>query len=512
MKTTNTLIDVTTDRTICSNAGTLLIADTATTLGVSDVLDSELSGLTPDTVTHTAGTVLTSLAVALTAGATCLDDLRLLNPLVSTGLTTATGSVATAHRRVHQLANHVDTVDERMSRAMRSLRTRAWTALGDLNPTALASKADPLIIDIDASLIHIHSTKQNAGPTYKKGYGFHPLCAFIDHGPGLGGEPLALLMRPGNKTANNAADHISLIRAAYRGLPGSQNGGNIGRRILVRTDGAGGTKNVAAYLHSRGFAYSLGLRVNERIGELVSTLPNQVKQGVLRPGTDGGVSDIDTAYVADITGLLSTGKAGEYGITLSNFPPGARVIVRVEYPAEGCQLRITDIDGRRVTAFIVDGADPTIKPQVLDLRHRGRGRCEQRIKDAKDLGFLAVPHHSYSANRIWMHAVFLAGALSTWSRLLGADPAQLAAAKKAATDMRRHCHQSRSLAAKQARHAARSWWWLWDPGSLRARVLSTAAGVARHARQVRVHLDGHAPHAHLLAAALARIRALPVVV
>lgn len=218
-----------------------------------------------------------------------------------------------------------------------------------------------------------------------------------------------------------------------------------------------------------------------------------------------GVTDTDTAYVADITGLLSTGKAGEYGINLNNFPPGTRAIVRVEYPAAGCQLRITDVDGRRVTAFITNSAG---QPQVLDLRHRGRGRCEQRIKEAKDLGFLAVPHHSSAANRFWMHAVFLDGALSTWSRLLGADPAQLAPAKKTATDMRRSAHQTKSLAAKKARTAARSWWWLWDPGSLRARVLSTAATVARHARQVRVHLDGKAPRAELLAVALARIRAL----
>ncbi|WP_334145196.1 transposase, partial [Corynebacterium nuruki] len=271
----------------------------------------------------------------------------------------------------------------------------------------------------------------------------------------MGGEPLALLMRPGNAGANNADDHITLLRRAYRALPGSQRGGNIGHKILVRTDGAGGTRNVAAYLHSRGFAYSLGIRVTDKIGALVSTMSDEIKQGVLRPGANGGVTDADTAYVADITGLLSTGKAGEYGINLDSFPTGTRVIVRVEYPAAGCQLRITDVDGRRVTAFITDSAG---QPQVLDLRHRGRGRCEQRIKDAKDLSFLAVPHHSF--------------------------------------------------AAKKARTAARSWWWLWDPGSLRARLLSTAATVARHARQVRVHLDGHAPHTGLLAAALAQIRSL----
>lgn len=508
MKTTNTIIDVTTDRSVCSNSGTLLIVDTANALGVTDVLDEHLAGLTPDTVTHTAGTVMTSLAVALTAGATCLDDLDLLRPLVNTEVTRPVGSVSTAHRRLHQLAESADKVDQSVTRAMRTLRTRAWKGLGDLNPTTCATRDDPLIIDIDASLIHIHSTKEDAAPTYKKGYGFHPLCAFADHGPGLGGEPLALLMRAGNAGANNADDHITLIKSAYRALPGSDKGGNIGRKILVRTDGAGGTKKVASYLHSRGFPYSLGLRVNEKIGALVSTMSDDVKQGVLRPAADGGVTDTDTAYVADITGLLSTGTPGEYGINLTSFPPGTRVIVRVEYPAEGCQLRITDINGRRVTAFITNSDG---QPQVLDLRHRGRGRCEQRIKDAKDLGFLAVPHHSFAANRIWMHAVFLAGALSTWSRLLGAEPAQLVAAKKTATDMRRGTHQTKSLAAKAARSAARSWWWLWDPGSLRARMLSTAATVARHARQVRVHLDGNAPHAGLLAAALARIRALSVV-
>ncbi|MGP9761274.1 IS1380 family transposase [Corynebacterium sp. AOP12-C2-36] len=507
MKTTKTIIDVTTDRSVCTGAGTLLLADTATALSVTDTLDAALAGLTPATVTHSAGSVLSSLAVALSSGATCLDDLNLLTPLAATGLVTPLPSTATAHRRIHQLADSIDRVDDRMPRAMRTLRTRAWAALGDMNPATSATRDNPLILDIDASLIHIHSDKQSAAATYKKGFGFHPLCAFVDHGPGVGGEPLAVLMRPGDAGANNADDHIELIRTAYRALPGSQNGGHIGGKILVRTDGAGGTRKFANHLYSRGFAYSLGIRVNEHIGRLVSTLPQDVKQGVLRPDAAGGVTDTDAAYVTDITGLLESGKTGEYGIRLDAFPPGTRVIVRVEYPSAGCQLRITDIDGRRVTAFITDSSG---QPQVLDLRHRGRGRCEQRIKDTKDLGFLAVPHHSYAANRIWTHAVVLAGAMSTWARLLGAEPAELAAAKTTACDMRRNGYSTTSEQAREKRKAARSWWWLWGPGSLRARVLSTAATVARHARQVRVHLDGNAAHAGLLEAALSRIRSLSI--
>lgn len=149
---------------------------------------------------------------------------------------------------------------------------------------------------------------------------------------------------------------ISLIRSAYHTLLDSDRRGNVRHKILVRTDGAGGTKKIATYLHSRGFAYSMGLRVSERTGTLVSTLSDEVKQGVLRPTADGGVTDIDTTYVADINSPLESGEAGEYGIRLSNFPSGTRVIVSVECPAEGCQPRITDVNGRRVTAFITDSA------------------------------------------------------------------------------------------------------------------------------------------------------------
>lgn len=157
----------------------------------------------------------------------------------------------------------------------------------------------------------------------------------------------------------------------------------------------------------------------------------------------------------DITGMIESGKTGEYGIRLDTFPPGTRVIVRVEYHAALLSAALEAVDGRRVTAFITDSPD---HPQDLDLRHRGRGRCEQRIKDTKDLGFLAVPHHSYAANRIWMHAVILAGALSTWARLLGADPALLTDAKATATALRRDGHRAAGLDVRQARRSARSWW------------------------------------------------------
>lgn len=127
------------------DAGTPLLADTANTLGVTDTLNEHLAGLTPAAVTHSPGAVLSSVAVALTAGATCLDDLDLLTPLAATGLVTPLPSTATAHRRIHQLADTVDRVNDRLPQAMHTLRTRAWDALGELNPTATMSRDNPLI-------------------------------------------------------------------------------------------------------------------------------------------------------------------------------------------------------------------------------------------------------------------------------------------------------------------------------------------------------------------------------
>jgi hypothetical protein len=51
---------------------------------------------------------------------------------------------------------------------------------------------------VDATLVTAHSDKQRAAPTFKRTFGFHPLCAFVDHGPGGTGEPLAIRLRPGN--------------------------------------------------------------------------------------------------------------------------------------------------------------------------------------------------------------------------------------------------------------------------------------------------------------------------
>src|SRR5450756_1792982 len=95
-------------------------------------------------------------------------------------------------------------------------------------------------------------------PTSKRGYGFHPLTAFVDHGPAGTGEPLAILLRPGNAGSNTATDHITVVKAALAQLPGHRPGQRHGRKVLIRTDGAGGTKQLIEWLTSQRLSYSVG--------------------------------------------------------------------------------------------------------------------------------------------------------------------------------------------------------------------------------------------------------------
>lgn len=201
-------------------------------------------------------------------------------------------------------------------------------------PAARATTDNPLVIDLDATEILSHSDKEHATRTWKKHFGFHPLAAIIDHGDGLTGEPAAVLLRPGNAGSNTAAD-----------------GHEWDTRLLVRTDAAGGSQSFLNHLNDQGLAYSIGFPVTWQIGEIASTLGDPVKQG----------------------------------------------IIRVEHPASGAQLRITDVDGRRVQAFVTNRPGHANR---LDVLHRGRGRCEQRIRDLKDCGLGKLPHEGFRMNHL----------------------------------------------------------------------------------------------------------------
>jgi hypothetical protein len=145
-----------------------------------------------------------------------------------------------------------------------------------------------------------------------------------------------MLLRPGNAGSNTAADHKTVLAAALNQLP-EQPGYRVGRTVLVRTDSGGGTHEFVRYCHQRRLQYSVGFGLTEATATAVDLIPAQV----WTPAYDGDGTVRDGAWVAELTGLIK----------LTEWPPGMRVIVRKERPHPGAQLRFTDHDGLRLTAF-----------------------------------------------------------------------------------------------------------------------------------------------------------------
>ena len=62
-------------------------------------------------------------------------------------------------RLVGPLAYHVEAVEAAVSRARRTVRQRVWDLAGEHSPTAGISAECPLAIDVDATLVNVHSEK-----------------------------------------------------------------------------------------------------------------------------------------------------------------------------------------------------------------------------------------------------------------------------------------------------------------------------------------------------------------
>lgn len=345
----------------------------------------------------------------------------------------------------------VDSVDNQRREAIAAARTdarrRAWEA--GLRPGWI-------VMDLDASLIDAHSDKHRAAPTYKHGFGFHPLLVYLDGT----GEALAGRLRPGNAGANTAADQIIVLDDALAQLPVRTLAADPegGEWMLLRADSASCTHAFVTALRRRGVEFSIGFPLTLD----VTTALGAVAESAWRPCITHDMEEREGAECAEITAALD----------LSAWPEGTRVIARREDPHPGAQFIFTDIDGHRFQCFMTDSPDPDLA--YLEARHRGHARVEGRIRVAKDLGLRKLPFFDFTANAAWVELVLVAQDLLAWTKGL--------------------CLQGTLAAA--------------EPKRLRYTLLHTAGRITRHARTTTLHLPRTWPWAQDLLAAFRRVRAL----
>jgi hypothetical protein len=452
-------------RGVVSHVGARLLADVADATGLVHALDEAVGARRVRRSAHPPGRVLADVAVMLADGGEAIADLA--GQRNQPGLFGPVASPATCWRVL-------DSVDlatlAKLKQARVVARERAWLLRAEagrpLPPVVCAGRVVPgLVIDIDATLVTCHSEKEQAAATYKHGFGYHPMLAWLDNT----GEALAGLLRPGNAGANDAADHIAVIDDALAQIP---DGHRHGTPILIRADSAGGTREFLTHLHGLRdqsgleVSFSIGFRVTNAIKDAIAQLPESAwavavdAAGQPRPVDETG---LPVAQVADLTGLLGD-------LERAGWPVGMRVLVRRERPHPGAKLTLMEaVDGWRYQCVATD--TPTGQLAWLEARHRAHARVEDKIRNLKQTGIGRFPSREFQINQTWLQLAMTAADLIAWTQttLLEGDLAKA------------------------------------EPKLLRYRLLHVAARLVHGQRRTKIKIDTDWPWAAQLAQAFHRL-------
>ena len=436
---------------LVSSAGAAVLLSTARVSGLADALSDGLSAWRAARSFHDPGKTVLDLVVAIGLGGDCLADIAVLR--AQPELFGPVASDPTVSRLFDTLAQHPVEAITAIRAARAQARSRVWA---HRTPFTQDTPEPQIVIDLDATLIGAHSEKEHATANYKRGFGFHPMLAFVDHGTGGTGEPLAAMLRPGKANANDAGDQIVVLDAALAQLPAE-----VRSRVLVRGDAGSGVKAFLAHVEALGLEYSVGMNGRQPVIEALTVLPQQAWKKAL----DADGRPREGAQVAELTRWLPA--------TFTGWPPGIRVIARRERPHPGAQLRLTDHEGWRITLFATNTKGGRLAD--LEVQHRLRARCEDRIRGLKDTGATNLPLAGFDKNQLWLELAQLAAELLAWTQVLAW-----------------HAHSAR----------------LWEPKRLRLRLLAVAGRVITTGRRRILRLSQRWPWADLVIGGHQRLAAL----
>ncbi|WP_423919236.1 IS1380 family transposase [Candidatus Poriferisodalis sp.] len=340
--------------------------------------------------THDRGRVLVHALVMLAGGGEACTDIEHLR--AQRGLFGDVASDSTLYRTIRGLGAGGP---EALLGAAAVVRERLWADRG---------RSRPLVVDIDSTLVEVHSeNKQGAAPNYKGGYGFHPMiCSTSD------GEPLWVKQRPGNAAANHIADHLEVLDAAVQTLPEADAAGHregddpdlVGRPLVVRIDTGGCSATLAEGLAKR----NIGFVVSARSAPAVEAA---IRSALGDPGRwhtaqrDPKQRKRRGAQVADLTDLAD----------LSGWPQGTRLVVRREPLHPAAQRSLFPSDHFRYWGFYTD---QTGDPARLDRLMRSHADIEDAVCRLKHSGLSRMPFTDWHANSTWAALCMIGLALVGW--------------------------------------------------------------------------------------------------
>ena len=399
---------------LVGHAGSILLRRAADQTGLSAVLSTALRKKNASPL-FDRGIVLVSVAVSIALGATSMSDIALLAHLAPVLGAAPSGPTV---RRALELAGAPAMLD-RIARARAKARAHAWTliagtAAGFPWPVIAGKELTGwVVIDMDATLVTAYSDKEGAAPTWKKGYGFHPLGAWCRNTR----ECLAMKLRPGNAGSNTFTDHEEVLAAALKQVPS-----RFRRKVMVRVDGAGASHDLIGHLLGRSsprktMLFTCGWTIMPADEDAIRLLP----AGAWKPGTAQDGSTEEDKDAAEITGLMTRAE---------NWPGGLRWIVRRVKPSRRQMRNLTAYEketGWRYSIICtnipcsgIEGVPGSHHPQYIDVVHREHAVVETAgVRTAKAMGLRGLPSKTWQVSAGWVAAANIAADLAAWTRLLG---------------------------------------------------------------------------------------------
>jgi hypothetical protein len=436
---------------VVAHVGLHALGSLADRLGLGDALSTRLPQ--PRFGLHDRGKVLTQAMLMLAGGGEACSDIERLRAQPT--LFGEVPSDSTLYRTLRSIdAAALAGVWE----AMAATRAQLWRRSSATTGTA------PVILDLDASLVDVHSeNKEGTAANYKHGFGFSPMFCFAD----ATGETLAGVLRPGNATANSIADQLAVLDAAVEQLPariavGHRRGDDpdkVRREVQVRADSAGGSARLAGEFRKRNIGFSVVARTNPQVQAAIGRAA--ADESRWEPALTQTGDERDGASVADLTDLID----------LTSWPDGTRLIVRREPLHPGAQTSLFPSLEYRFWGHYTDRPGTAVE---LDVHMRAHAHVEDHIRRLKASGLERFPFTDLDANRAWMALVCFAADLVRWFQLL--------------------CLRGPLTKA--------------EPKTLRWQLWHTPARVVRHARRSIVRILDDWPNADALLAAYRRLNAI----
>jgi hypothetical protein len=383
---------------VAAHVGLHALGCFADRLGLGDLLSAVIPVRGERLPVHDRGKMVVHAALMLAGGGEACSDIEVLRSQPE--IFGAVASDSTLKRVIPE--EITPEVRGALVGAIGEARAQVWERAG------LMQGKKPIYLDIDATLIEVHSeNKEGAAPTYKKGFGFHPLLCFADGS----GDAVSGMLRPGNAGSNTAEDHIQVLDAAIAALPEDISAGHhpgddpglVRRQLVARTDSAGSTHDFVAAMRARNVGFMTVAGTNAQIQAAIFAA--EASPGIWKPARRQNGKRRKRSAVAELTHLVD----------LSAWPEGTRLIVRREPLHPGAQRSLFPSTEYRYWGFYTDCSG---SPVSLDVTMRAHAHVENHIERLKDSGLCRFPFPELEANRTWLTLVLLAADLVRWFQLL----------------------------------------------------------------------------------------------